>query len=65
MLNFNYLNMKELIKPNLQEFELSKNVDSFCETHCTRRGREGVCNKACDCSTYSNDSVLNEDDIIF
>lgn len=57
--------MKELIKPNKQELESGCPVEGYCETDCRGSGREGVCNRACDCRTYANNSVLNEDDIIF
>lgn len=58
--------MKELIKPNELEKELSdKTVESYCELYCTAPPPGQVCNRACSCQSYRNDSIEEEDSILF
>jgi len=53
--------MKELVKPNSNE-QKQRSLESYCETVCS--GTE-TCNRACECRSYTNNSVTEDDDILF
>jgi hypothetical protein len=53
--------MKELVKPNVNESNLNE-VNELCETNCDFPSQ---CNKYCWGRGTTNDSIGEEDDIIF
>jgi hypothetical protein len=63
VLTFKCKKMKELIKPNVVEAKYHS-LESLCENHCDRpSGRN--CNKYCTGAGTSNESLENDDDILF
>jgi hypothetical protein len=53
--------MKELVKPNVSE-NFSNEVNTLCENNCDS---QTTCNKYCQGKGTVNESVSEDDDIIF